>query len=195
MQIKELGNLADTAQLPEEYKPLDIVLNLNSDNPLFLRQISNNLAKLGKGILDSKWLKTNYEALKETFYKTQETIRKFLQTRKSFPQILILDTRGAIPGKLAKEVFKPLFNLDISVIALIYKKSEKENLRVSLRVRKNKQDIYDVSKVAKALNGGGHTMAAACNPDPEAFPDNLLRELKKIAKEEDDIKILQLKES
>ncbi|MHA1973538.1 MAG: DHHA1 domain-containing protein [Candidatus Hodarchaeales archaeon] len=192
VQIKRLGHLADTAQLPDEYKPLDIVLNLNSDNPHFLRQISENLAKMGKNILGSQWLEDNFVALKETYTRTQEVIQNFLKRTKSFPQILILDTRGAIPPKLAKEVFKPLFNLNISVIALIYQKSEKEKLRVSLRVKKDKQDIYDVSKVARALNGGGHIMAAACNPDPKKFPNNLIKELKKIACQKDEISILHL---
>jgi len=107
---------------------------------------------------------------------------------------LVLDTRGIIPGNLSKEVFRPLFKQGVVVIALLYSKSSTEPIRVSFRVTKsnNEQDFYDVSIVAKAFNGGGHRMAAACTPTPKDIPTNLMQELKKITKPTDNIQYLKL---
>lgn len=194
MEIRELGNLADTAQLPEEYHPLGIILNMNSDNSKILLQISTLLSKFGHDILQTDWIQKNYGKFQEIFEETREKIEKFLKSSPNLPRILVLDTRGIIPGNLSKEVFRPLFKQGVVVIALLYSKSSTEPIRVSFRVTKsnNEQDFYDVSIVAKAFNGGGHRMAAACTPTSKDIPTNLIQELKKITKPTDDIQYLKL---
>jgi oligoribonuclease NrnB/cAMP/cGMP phosphodiesterase (DHH superfamily) len=191
-EIRSLGHLADIAQLPEKFRPLDIVLNMNVDNKAFLRQVSELLAKHGNEILSSQWLKNNYSEVREIYTKTHLNITRFLNEVKEFPSILILDTRQKLPGKLAKEVIRPLFKRGVAVLAIVYKKSSTESVRVSFRVTKVKQDLYDVSVVAKAFGGGGHRMAAACSPKTEEIPIKLKRELSKIAQEYDVIKYIIL---
>jgi len=186
-QIRELGHLADTARLPLEYKPLDIVLNLNVDNSTFLRTISQLLAQQGKGILKTEWLKAEHQKVVTTYNRTREVIEKFLKTHPLLPQIVVIDTLEVIPGKLAKEVFQSFFEHNAIIIALIYKKSATDPIRVSFRVSKPEQDYYDVSTVAKALGGGGHRMAAACTPDPELIPGIVIKQLLKIKKSTDNI--------
>jgi oligoribonuclease NrnB/cAMP/cGMP phosphodiesterase (DHH superfamily) len=193
-QIRELGHLADTARLPSEYKPLDIVLNLNVENLSFLRTISNLLAQLGKGILNTEWLKLEHKKVVTTYDKTREIIKKFLERHPHLPQIVVIDTREIIPGKLAKEVFQPFFEHNATIIALIYKKSITAPTRVSFRVSKPKQAEYDVSTVATDLGGGGHRMAAACTPDPESIPQVIIAHLKKIKKASDTIEFYSLAE-
>ena len=163
-EIRKLGNLADTAQLPDKFRPLDIILNMNGDNPEVLRKISTLLSNLGSNILSTTWVQQNYEKYQEVFERTHKKIDNFIKSIEEYPRILVLDTRGSIPGKLAKEVFRPIFEKDIAVVALIYSKSSNELIRVSFRVtkRNNEQEFYDVSLVAKTFNGGGHKMAAAC---------------------------------
>ncbi|MFX0088129.1 MAG: DHHA1 domain-containing protein [Candidatus Hodarchaeota archaeon] len=194
LEIRNLGNLADTARLPEEYRPLDIILNLNNDDQRALQQISELLSKLGSNILSTDWVQKKYNESREIFNETQKKISEFIDSVPIFPRILVLDTRGSIPGKLAKEVFTPLFKRNVAVIALVYSKSHKESIRVSFRVTKlnNEQDFYDVSIVAKTFKGGGHRMAAACTPTPKDIPTNLIRELNKIAKPNDDIKYFKM---
>ncbi len=150
-QIRELGHLADTARLLPEYKPLDIVLNLNVDDSTFLRTISQLLAHQGKGILKTEWLKAEHQKVVTTYDRTREVIKKFLDAHPLLPQIVVIDTREIIPGKLAKEVFQPFFRHNAIIIALIYKKSVTSPIRVSFRVSKPEQDNYDVSNVATAL--------------------------------------------
>jgi oligoribonuclease NrnB/cAMP/cGMP phosphodiesterase (DHH superfamily) len=194
LEIRNLANLADTALLPEEYRQLDIILSLNNDDQKILHQISLLLSKLGHDILTTAWVQKKYSESHKIFKKTTETISEFIDSVSIFPRILILDTRGSLPGKLAKEIFKPLFKRDVAVIALIYSKSHKEPIRVSLRVTKanNEQDFYDVSLVAKTFQGGGHRMAAACTPTPKDIPTNLIRELNKIARTTDDIQYFKV---
>ncbi len=78
------------------------------------------------------------------------------------------------------------------MIALIYIKSINENIRISFRVTKTKQDLYDVSIVAKAFKGGGHRMAAACSPKHDNFLIKLRKELKRIAQPHDHLEYLRL---
>jgi len=193
-QIRELGHLADTARLPLEYKPLDIVLNLKVDDSTFLRTISQLLAKKGKGILKTEWLKAEHQKVVTTYDRTREVIKKFLNAHPILPQIVIIDTLDNIPGKLAKEVFQPFFEHNAIIIALIYRKTITDSIRVSFRVSKPEQDNYDVSIVAKALGGGGHRMAAACTPDPELIPEIVIEQLLKIKKASDNIKYYSLEE-
>lgn len=193
-QIRELGYLADTARLPPEYKPLDIVLNLNVDDLSFLRAISQLLAQQGKGILRTEWLKTEHKKVVTIYEKTREVIKKFLNAHPLLPQIMVIDTREVIPGKLAKEVFQPFFQHNAVIVALIYKKSSTDPIRVSFRVSKPEQDNYDVSTVATALGGGGHRMAAACTPDPELIPRNVIKQLLTIKKASDSIEYFSLAE-
>lgn len=192
LQIRELGNLADTAQLPKEYKPLDVIVNMNSSNYVILRDISALLAFEGKNILKTEWLTSQHEQVATIYSETQLKIDSFIKKNQIFPRILILDTRGKINEKLAKEVFEPFFKFNIAIIALIYIKTPDEPLKVSLRVKKSEQENYDVSLVAKALNGGGHRMAAGCNPNPQNFPLNLINELKKIKKPTDSLETIIL---
>ncbi len=191
LEIKSLGHLADIAQLPERYRPLDIILNMNMGDKAFLRQISELLAKNGNEILTTQWLKTNYSAVSEIFSETQMKIKRFLDDVKNLPNILILEVQS-LPAKLAKEVVRPFFKRGVAVLAVVYEKSSMEPVRVSLRVTKTKQDIYDVSIVAKAFGGGGHRMAAACSPKREEIPEKLKQELLKIAQERDVIQYLIL---
>jgi len=191
-EIRDLGHLADIAQLPDEYRPLEMVLNMNNDNDTFLRRISELLAEYGREILTTQWLKQNHAKVHSIYEKTQKIITDFLSKIKNYPQILILDTRNTIPGKLAKEVFRPIFKRGVSVIAVIYSKSHEESVRVSFRVIKAKQDLYDVSLVAKAFGGGGHRMAAACSPKKEDIPDKLREELARIIKANDTIQYIYL---
>ncbi|MHA1444868.1 MAG: DHHA1 domain-containing protein [Candidatus Hodarchaeales archaeon] len=193
-QIRELGHLADTACLPLEYKPLDIILNLNVDDSSFLRIISQLLAQEGKGILKTEWLKTEHEKVVTIYEKTREVIRKFLKAHPLLPQFVVIDTREVIPGKLAKEVFQPFFERNAAIIALIYEKSSTDLTRVSFRVSKSEQDKYNVSTVAKALGGGGHRMAAACTPDPELLPEIVIEQLLTIKKPSDSIEYYSLAE-
>lgn len=192
LQIRELGNLADTAQLPMEYKPLDVILNLNNSNYIVMRDISNLLALEGKNILETEWLAFQYKQVAKEYSETRLKIDSFIKKYQIFPRILILDTRGKINEKLAKEVFQPLFHFNIAIIALVSMKTPEEPLKISLRVKKSEQENYDVSLVAKALNGGGHRMAAGCNPNPQDFPLNLINELKKIKKPTDSIETMIL---
>jgi oligoribonuclease NrnB/cAMP/cGMP phosphodiesterase (DHH superfamily) len=193
-EIRKLANLADTAQLPEKYRPLDIILSMNSDNPEVLRKISALLSYYGNDILSTEWVIQNYKDFQEIFESTLNRINIFVESMKEYPRILIIDTRGSIPGKLAKEVFRPVFNQDVAVIALIYEKSTIEPIRISFRVtkRNNEQNFYDVSLVAKAFNGGGHKMAAACTTTSQDIPSSLIQELRKIAKPSDEIQYMQL---
>ena len=114
----------------------------------------------------------------------------FFDSQTDLPEILILDTRKLIPSKLAKEVIKPAFNRGVSVIAVIYSKSQDEPIRVSFRVNKPVQDQYNVAMVAKHFGGGGHTMAAACTPNTNDIPNKLIKVLKKISKRDDRINYL-----
>jgi nanoRNase/pAp phosphatase (c-di-AMP/oligoRNAs hydrolase) len=173
--------------LPSEYKQLDTVLNMNIDSDSFLRELSELLAENGKGILQTQWLREKYEIVSSIFEKTQQTISDFLIRNMNFPRIVIIDTRNKLPGKLAKEIIKPLFDRNVAVLALIYKKSIDEPIRVSLRVKKSDQDYYDVSKVAVFFGGGGHRMAAACTPKQELIPNALVDQLKTIKKPNDTI--------
>lgn len=193
-EIRKIGNLADTAQLPDKYRPLDIILSMNGDNPEVLRKISMLLSNYGSKILSTTWVKQNYENYQEVFEKTHKKINTFIESIGEYPRILILDTRGSIPGKLAKEVFRPIFEKDVAVVALIYIKSSTELIRVSFRVtkRNNEQDFYDVSLVAKAFNGGGHKMAAACTITSNQIPGSLIKELKKIVRPSDEIRFEHL---
>lgn len=193
-EIKELGHLADTANLPEYYKQLDIVLNLNSDNKEFLRELSEILAKEGRNILESDWLIRKSKESNSIFSDTLAKIHSFLRNQTQLPQILILDTRNFIPSKLAKEVIKPVFERGVLVVAVIYSKSIDEPVRVSFRVSKSVQDAdrYDVASVAQIFGGGGHKMAAACTPDQSDIPDRLLKELQKISRKGDSIEYINL---
>ncbi len=186
-QVRTLGHLADRALLPSEYKPLDIVLNMNAEDHSFLRALSELLAKLGKGILQTRWLEEKHESVLAIYEKTSEIISAFFQLHPELPRIVIIDTRKTIPGNLAKEVFKPLFDRNVAVIALVYDKSIAEPLRVSFRVTKAEQEKYDVSKIATFFGGGGHRMAAACTPNPEMVPEELINQLKTIRKTKDTI--------
>ena len=191
-EIRKLGHLADTAQLPDEYHPLSIVLSMNSNNPSILSQISQKLAKNGNGILSSQWLREKYREVRTKYDETRRKINNFLENTQKLPRILIFDTRQAIPHTLAKEVFQPLFERNVAVIALIYSKSPQEPVRVSFRVTKAEQAFYDVSTVAKAFGGGGHSMAAACSPKTEEIPNSLIQELEGIAKPGDTLKYLHI---
>ncbi|MFX0182168.1 MAG: DHHA1 domain-containing protein [Candidatus Hodarchaeota archaeon] len=191
-EIKALGHFADIAQLPDEYRPLEMVLNMNNDDNTFLRHLSELLAEYGSEILTTQWLKQKHAKILSIYKETQKKITDFLSKILHFPQILILDTRNAIPGKLAKEVFRPIFKRGVLVIAAIYTKSHEESVRVSFRVTKAKQDLYDVSLVAKAFGGGGHRMAAACSPNKEDIPNKLKEELAKIVKANDTIQYVCL---
>ncbi len=192
--IRKLGNLADTAQLPDIYRPLDIILNMNGDNPKVLRKISTLLSNLGNNILSTTWVQNNYRKYQSVFERTRKKIDIFIESLDEYPRILILDTRGSIPGKLAKEVFRAIFEKGVAVIALIYNKSPNELIRISFRVtkRNNEQDFYDVSLVAKIFNGGGHKMAAACTINSNQIPLSLIKELKKIVRPNDEIRFLHL---
>ena len=191
-QIKTLGHLADRALLPKEYEPLAIVLSMNERNHSFLRKLSELLAELGEGVLNSKWLEREYLAVMDVHKKAKEKISTFIEEHPELPRILLIDTRKIIPGTLAKEVFKPLFDQKVAVIALLYEKSKFEPLKVSFRVNKPEQDSYDVSKVAAFFGGGGHRMAAACTPNPTAIPEELIHQLRKIMKSDDDIEYFSL---
>jgi nanoRNase/pAp phosphatase (c-di-AMP/oligoRNAs hydrolase) len=191
-QIRDLGHLADTARLPSEYKPLDVVLNLHTDSPTFLRKISNLLATHGKKILELNWMIEEYNKVVSLYQTTKEIIERFLQDHPVLPEIVIIDTREIIPGKLAKEVFKPFFKNNAIVVALIYKKSKDGPVRVSFRVTKSKQEDYDVSVIAKNLGGGGHRMAAGCSPDKEIIPEGIIAQLKIISKSSDKIEYKKL---
>jgi len=191
-EIKELGHLADTAQLPSEYHPLDIVLNMNNDDPNVLRLISELLAKKGRQILSTSWLQEKYSETRSIYDETQEKIKNFLNNTKNLPRILIIDTRQTINNKLAKEVFRPLFKHNVAVIALVYSKSALEPVRVSFRVTKTEQSSYDVSTVAKAFGGGGHSMAAACSISANKIPNILQQELMRISKPNDTVQYLLL---
>ncbi|MFW9855588.1 MAG: hypothetical protein ACFFFG_11030 [Candidatus Thorarchaeota archaeon] len=191
-EIRKLGNLADTAQLPSKFRPLDVVLSMFADTPTILRQISALLAQHGDGILLSPWLKEKEGEIREVFEQTHKTIENFLKKAPKLAPILILDTRNVIPGKLAKEVIKPIFELGVAVLAVIYQKSSDEPIRVSFRVTKGKQQDYDVSLTAMTFGGGGHSMAAACSPDKMDIPTNLKNELRKIALPGDNIQYLHL---
>jgi hypothetical protein len=191
-EIRKLGHLADTAQLPDEYHPLAIVLTMNSENPSVLNQISQKLADKGRGILASKWLREKYQEVSDEYDETRKKINDFLENTQSLPRILILDTRQVIHHALAKEVFQPLFERNVAVVALIYSKSSQEPVRVSFRVTKSEQTFYDVSIVAKALGGGGHSMAAACSLKNEEIPNSLIQELEGIVKPSDTLKYIHL---
>jgi len=191
-QIRELGHLADTARLPSEYKPLDIVLNLNVDDKSFLLTISQLLAEQGKGVLATKWLEVEHQKVISTYDRTRKVIKKFLKQYPALPHFVVIDTCEAIPGKLAKEVFQPFFEHHAVVIALIYKKSANEDVRVSFRVSKPEQDNYDVSTIATTLGGGGHRMAAACTPDPKLLPEVVIKQLLTIKKLSDEIEYYSL---
>ncbi|MFW9905791.1 MAG: DHHA1 domain-containing protein [Candidatus Thorarchaeota archaeon] len=191
-EIRELGHLADIAQLPSEYHQLDIVLSMNNDDSTILRLISELLAKKGRQILSTSWLQVKYSEIQSIYEDTQKKIKNFLKRTPDLPQIVIFDTRQAICNKLAKEVFRPLFERNVAVIALVYSKSAQEPIRVSFRVTKAKQSFYDVSTVARAFGGGGHTMAAACSLSSAEIPDKLKYELLKIAQLNDTIQYLQL---
>jgi len=193
-QIRELGHLADTARLPSEYKPLDIVLNLNVDDSSFLRTISNLLSQQGKGILKTEWLKSEHKEVVSIYDRTRKAIKKFLNAHPLLPQIVVIDTREVISGKLAKEVFQPFFEHNACIVALIYRKSINDPIRVSFRVSKPEQEYYDVSTVATALGGGGHRMAAACTPNPELIPEVVIKQLISIKKASDRIKYFSLAE-
>ncbi len=193
-QIRELGHLADTARLPPEYKPLDIVLNLNVDDSSFLRVISRLLAQHGKAILETEWLRAEHQKVATIYEKAREVIKEFLNAHPLLPQIVVIDTREVIPGKLAKEVFQPFFRHNAVIIALIYKKSSTDLTKVSFRVSKSEQDNYNVSTVATALGGGGHRMAAACTPNPELIPEIVIEQLLTIKKASDSIKYFSLAE-
>ncbi|MFW9778580.1 MAG: hypothetical protein ACFFE8_06965 [Candidatus Heimdallarchaeota archaeon] len=191
-EIRKLGNLADTAQLPSRFRPLDMVLSMYADAPKILREISVLLAQKGDNILLSPWLKQKVSEIRDSFDQTNRIIEKFLMKTPKLAPILILDTRNVIPGKLAKEVIKPIFDLGVAVLAVIYHKSSEEPIRTSLRVTKSKQQDYDVSLTAMAFGGGGHRMAAACSPDEIDIPKNLKNELQKIALPGDTIQYLRL---
>ncbi len=193
-QIQELGHLADTARLPPEYKPLDIVLNLNVEDTSFLLTISQLLAEQGKGVLTTKWLEVEHQKVVSTFDRTRKVIKKFLKQYTVLPRIIVIDTRETIPGKLAKEVFQPFFEHNAVVIALIYKKSANDDVRVSFRVTKPEQENYDVSIVAAALGGGGHRMAAGCTPESKLLPEIVIKQLLTIKKSSDDIEYYSLGE-
>ena len=191
-EIRKLGHLADIAELPEEYKPLDIVLNMNNDNKTILREMSDLLSNLGRMILSTEWLKNKHEEVLTTFNRTKEEINKFLENNFEFPRILLLDTRLKIPGKLAKEIIKPIFERNVAVLGIIYVKGSKINIRLSFRVRKDQQEYYDVSQIAKSFGGGGHKMAAACTPQPIDIPDNILNALKNIARANESVGFIQV---
>ncbi len=191
-EIKELGHLADIALLPAEYKPLDIVLNMNVEDLSFLRDISELLAKKGRMILETQWLKDHHSKVVAAYHKTHQVIKSFLDTHSLIPRVVIIDSRNIIPGKLAKEVFKPLFDRGTVIIALIYKKSNNEPTRVSFRVTKTEQEKYDVSAVAKHFGGGGHRMAAACTPNLSDIPDEIINQLKTIMKTTDTVEFFSL---
>jgi hypothetical protein len=160
---------------------------MNSDNPAFLRKISEILAERGKAILKTHWLEEEHKKVVNTYTETQEKIFSFLERHPTLPRFVIIDTRDIIPGKLAKGVFGPFFKQKVAVIALVYKKNVEEPLRVSFRVIKSEQDYYDVSVVASHFGGGGHRMAAACNPDSNSIPEELINQLKTISKTTDTI--------
>lgn len=191
-EIRTLGNLADTARLPEKFRPLDMVLSVFVDDPISLRHISTLLATHGDEILTSSWLVERHNGVREEFERTHYVIQEFLNRAPKLAPILILDTRDSIPGKLAKEVIKPIFDLGVAVIGVVYRKSPEEPLRVSFRVTKTKQENYDVSLTAKAFGGGGHRMAAACSPKATDIPENLKFELQKIARSGDLVQYLKL---
>ncbi len=191
-EIKELGHLADTALLPVEYKPLDIVLNMNVEDSSFLRELSEKLASLGKSILQTQWLENRHEKVVSIHQKTQNVITNFLEHHPILPRVVLIDSRNYIPGKLAKEVFKPFFHNGAIIIALIYEKSVSEPIRISFRVTKVEQSNYDVSIVAKHFGGGGHRMAAACTPNAVDIPHEVIKQLKKIMKPIDTIEFFIL---
>jgi oligoribonuclease NrnB/cAMP/cGMP phosphodiesterase (DHH superfamily) len=189
-EIRNLGHLADTANLPDEYRPLDIVLNMNNDNKTFLRELSELLAEKGKDILITTWLKEHHLKVFDIFEETHQKIQFFLSKHTQLPRILILDVRESLPNKLAKEVFRPIFNRNVAVIALLYSKSYEEPLRISFRVKKEEQENYDVSIVAEAFGGGGHRMASACSPKSNDIPNKLIQEIQKISKPNDTLQYL-----
>jgi hypothetical protein len=194
-EVKELGHLADLALLPAEYKPLDIVLNMNVEDSLFLRTISELLAKYGKEILKTQWLKEQHLKVVTVYEETHQVIKTFLDNNPLIPRIVIIDSRKIIPGKLAKEVFRPLFDQGAIIIALIYQKSSTEPVRISFRVAKAEQDNYDVSIVARNFGGGGHRMAAACSVNPLDIPEKLMNQLKTIVLRNDTVKYFSLESS
>ena len=192
-EIRELGHLADIALLPVEYKPLDIVLNMNVEDLSFLRTISELLAKHGKGILNSQWLKNHHFKVAAVYKETHRIIKTFLDNQSMVPRVVIIDSRDIIPGKLAKELFQPLFDRGATIIALIYRRSISEGTRISFRVTKAEQDNYDVSIVAKHFGGGGHRMAAACTPSPKDIPKKVINQLKTLISPTDTIEYFSLK--
>ncbi len=191
-EIREIGHLADIALLPVEYKPLDIVLNLNVENKLILREISELLAENGKDVLQTPWLKKKHIEVVFIYQETHQAISKFLEVHTVIPRFVLIDSRDFIPGKLAKEIFKPLFDHGAVVIALIYNKTTNEIPRISFRVTKAEQDNYDVSVVARHFGGGGHRMAAACTPNPHDIPEEVMNQMKTIMLPIDTVEFLSL---
>jgi hypothetical protein len=171
-----------------------MVLSMFADDPMILEQISVLLAENGDKILTTGWLLDKQSEIREECERTHQAIERFLTNAPKLAPILILDTRNGIPGKLAKEIVKPIFKLGVAVLGIVYRKSNEEPIRVSFRVTKTKQQDYDVSLTAMAFRGGGHRMAAACSPDEIDIPKNLKNELRKIALPGDTIQYLKLQD-
>ncbi|MFX0091397.1 MAG: DHH family phosphoesterase [Candidatus Hodarchaeota archaeon] len=193
-QIRELGVLADTANLPEKYIILDHVIKGNLDNVAALHKLTLLIAEHGSDIINQKWVKNQYAEFQEEIVKVQEMVRKTLD-KVSDAKFLIIDARETISGKFSKVVFPIGFERDVKVIAAVFTDPIVQLTGASFRVGKPWQDQYDVRQIAEQLGGGGHKMAAATRAkDGNWLYEQVYQEMKKLAeKTNEELKIVTLK--
>lgn len=180
-QIREIGVLADTANLPEEYVILDHIIKGNLDNVDALHKLALLLAEHGSKIIHHPWVKEQYELFQKEITNAQQVIKEALNKVPN-AKFLLVDSRKAITGRFSKQIFPIAFERDVKVVAAVFIDSIDNLIGASFRVGKPWQDQYDVREIAERLGGGGHPMASAArSKDGDWLYKQVYQELQKLA--------------
>ncbi|MFW9995757.1 MAG: bifunctional oligoribonuclease/PAP phosphatase NrnA [Candidatus Odinarchaeota archaeon] len=181
-EIRDLSIAADSGGLPDEFRVLDYLIKWYGDSDVMLRKIVEVIANNGYDSIKHPWILEKYKQFRKILIKTQELVNKFFQKVHDLPEILFLDTNGAIAGKLAKEVVLHSFSRNVVLLAIFSYSTRDKMYAVSFRVRKENQNMFDVMDLAEKLGGGGHPMASAARGEnQEDFIEKIGTELKAIA--------------
>lgn len=179
-QIREIGVLADTANLPDEYIILDHVIKGNLDKVDALHKLALLLAEHGNKIIQHPWVKEQYESFQKEIAKAQQVIKEALDKVPN-AKFLLVDSR-AFSGKFNKQIFPIAFQKDVKVVAAVFIDTVDNLIGASFRVGKPWQDQYDVKEIAERLGGGGHPMASATrSTDGDWLYEQVYQELQKLA--------------
>ncbi|MHA2294600.1 MAG: DHH family phosphoesterase [Candidatus Hodarchaeales archaeon] len=164
-EIRDLSVAADSTGLPEKFRILDYLIKWYGDFDKMLRNIAEILANHGYNSINHPWIQEEFNSFKKILIKTQNSVNKFFSRVHDLPEIFLIDTNGAIEGKLAKEVIIHSFSRNVILLAILSYSTRDKMHAVSFRVKKEKQNLFNVREIAEKLGGGGHRMASAARSD------------------------------